>query len=184
MNPALKEVPIFSFEDYLEWDLHQEEKHEYVNGRVFAMAGVTDDHDLVAVNMLAALHTHLHGKGCRVYTGDMKLKVCFKHAEIGYFPDVMVVCDPEDTGKLFKTRPKVLVEVMSDYRKDHVEKFMAYQHLESLEDYLVINQDPEDPKAWIYRRATNWDQAIVEREGTIELPSIGFSVRLEELYRA
>lgn len=184
MNLAIQEEPALSFDDYLEWDLHQEEKHEFVNGRVFAMAGVTDDHDLVAVNILAALHTHLRGKGCRVYSSDMKLKVRFKHAEIGYFPDAMVVCDPEDTGKLFKTRPKVLVEVMSDFRKDHVEKFMAYQHLDTLEDYLVINQDPREPKAWIYRRSTDWDQEVVEPGGRIALPSVAFSVDLAELYRS
>jgi Uma2 family endonuclease len=171
-----------SFRDYVQWDLEQEERHEFFDGEVFAMAGGTEDHDLVCLNVLAELRQHLRGKGCRAYTSNMKVQIRLKHAEVGYYPDAMVVCDPEDRERLFKTRPRVIVEVMSDFRRDQVEKFMVYQHLDSLEDYLVINQDPAAPKAWIYRRTTGWDQETVEPGGIVELPSIGFRIPLAALY--
>lgn len=184
MTAFPKEAPFLTFDDYLQWESTNEEKHEYFDGEVFAMAGASDNHDLVAVNILTALHRHLRGKGCRVHSSDMKLKVELKHAEASYYPDTMVVCDPEDSDPHFKTRPTVIVEVMSDFRRDQVEKFMVYQHVDSLEDYLVIGQDPENPKAWVYRRESGWDQEVVRADGTIQLPSIGFSIPLSELYQS
>jgi Uma2 family endonuclease len=173
---------ILSFQDYVKWDLDQEERHEFFDGEIFAMAGGTEDHDLVSGNIFAELRQHLRGNGCRAYTSNMKVQIRLKHAEVGYHPDAMVVCDPGDRERLFKTRPKVIVEVMSDFRRDHVEKFMVYQHVDSLEDYLVINQDPAAPKAWVYRRATGWDQETVVPGGMVELPSIGFRLPLAVLY--
>ena len=182
MTGLRKEDDSFSFDDYLKWELQNEEKHEFFDGLVFAMAGASDGHDLVAVNIRSELQQHLRGKGCRVHSADMKLKVTLKHAEAGYYPDAMVVCDSEDSEKLFKTRPKVIVEVMSDFRRDHVEKFMVYQQVESLEEYLVISQDAKERKAWIYRRAAGWDQEVVKAGSGIKLHSIEFSLPLDELY--
>lgn len=184
MTALPKENQFFDFDDYLEWEQGNEIKHEYFDGEVFAMAGASDKHDLVTGNIFADLHRHLRGKGCRVHTADMKLKVKLKHAEASYYPDAMVVCAPEDSNSHYKTRPRVIIEVMSDFRRDQVEKFMVYQHVDSLEEYLVISQDPEKQKAWIYRRETGWDQEIVKPGKSITLPSIEFSVPLTELYQS
>ena len=179
-----EEYEPFTFKDYLEWESQNEIKHEYFAGEVFAMAGASDDHDLVTGNMFASLHNHLRGNPCRVHTADMKLKVTFKHAEASYYPDMMVVCEPEDNQRLYKTQPKVIVEVMSDFRRDNVEKFMVYQMIESLEEYIVIDQNPEEKRAWVYRRATGWDLEPIDAEGTLSIPSIDFSIPLAELYEA
>lgn len=63
-----------SFEEFLVWEEGQEERHEFINGWAVVMAGASDNHELVAGNLFAALHNHLRGKGCRVYKGDMKLR--------------------------------------------------------------------------------------------------------------
>jgi len=70
-----EEYEPFTFKDYLEWESQNEIKHEYFAGEVFAMAGASDDHDLVTGNMFASLHNHLRSTPCRVHTADMKLKV-------------------------------------------------------------------------------------------------------------
>ncbi len=173
----------FTFKDYLKWEAGNDEKHEYFGGAVFAVGGASDNHALVVGNIFAGLHHHLKGKGCRVYAADMKLKVSLKYADAGYYPDIMVVCDPDDTYSHFKTRPKVIVEVMSDFRRDQVEKFMVYQNVESLEDYVIISQEPDEPKAWIYRRETSWNQEIVKPGETLAIRSIEFSIPLDELYQ-
>jgi len=97
---------------------------------------------------------------------------------------MMVVCDPSDNHSHFKTRPKVIVEVMSDFRLDQVEKFMVYQTIETLEGYVIISQEPDEPKAWIYRRATGWNQEIIKPGESIPIRSIEFSIPLDELYQA
>lgn len=171
-----------TFREYLEWESKNETKHEYYAGEVFAMAGASENHNLVTGNLFASLHSHLRGNPCQAYVADMKLKVEFKHAESSYYPDMMVVCDKEDDAPLFKTRPQVIVEVMSDFRRDNIEKYMMYQSVPSLEEYLVIDQDPEQKRAWLYTRSSGWDMESIPQEGTVKLPSIGFSIPLEEVY--
>lgn len=173
-----------SFDEYLAREEYEEERHEYIYGEVFAMAGATDNHELVAVNLLAEIHPHLRGKGCRVYKGDMKLRFQAGEVDLGYYPDIMVVCDPDDSHPTVKTRPKLLVEVMSSFKQDHLEKLFVYQQIPSLEEYLVVGQDPENPQAWLYRRETGWKMPPATTEGEIRLESIGLTFGLEDVYRA
>lgn len=96
----------------------------------------------------------------------------------------MVVCDPDDDGPLYKTRPKVLCEVMTDFKKGHLEKLFVYQQIPSLEDYLVVDQNPRQPRAWLYRRENGWQQEEIGLDDTVSLPSIGFATPLASLYEA
>jgi Uma2 family endonuclease len=126
-------------EDYLEGEKLSEARHEYFDGRVTAMAGASEDHEQVAMNIAAALHRHFKGKPCRVFKDGMKLRLEVRKKDLFYYPDIMVTCDPKDDNPYFRRHPKLLVEVLSeDENKDLVEKFFAYQRIASLEEYLVI----------------------------------------------
>lgn len=173
-----------TFEEYLAWEEEQDERHEYANGSVQAMAGASDNHELVAMNLAATLLGHLRGKGCRVYKGDMKLRYRAGKLDLSYYPDVMVVCDPADSHPNYKERPKVLAEVMTRYKQDHLEKLFVYGQIESLEEYLIVSQDPGNPAAWVYRRESDWKMPEPLASGDIELASIGLTLSLEELYRS
>ncbi|MFT5470449.1 MAG: Uma2 family endonuclease [Verrucomicrobiales bacterium] len=182
MTAQLAPAPFISLEEYFAGEDLTDERHEYSNGQVVKMGGASDEHELVVGEIFAAIHAHLKGKPCNVTPSNLKLKLELNHADLVYYPDAMVWCDPADNERLFKTSPRVIVEVMSDYKKDHVEKLFAYQQVASLEDYLIIDQNFDEPQAWIYRRATNWDQERIEPGGVITLPSIEFSIPLDELY--
>ncbi|MFT5469261.1 MAG: Uma2 family endonuclease [Verrucomicrobiales bacterium] len=182
MTAQLAPVPFISIEEYLDGEEESEIRHEYANGEVRAMAGATEEHELVVLAIAAELRSHLKGKPCKVTASNLKLKIELNHADLFYYPDAMVWGDSDDNERLYKTRPKVLVEVMSRYKTDHLEKLFVYQQIGSLEEYLIVDQDFSDPKAWIYRRATNWDQELIKPGGLIELPSIGFSIALDGLF--
>ena len=171
-----------SFSEYVTGETVAEERHEYVGGKVFAMAGASENHEIVAGNLFAAIHQHMKGKGCRVFKGDMKLKIALHRRDLGYYPDIMVTCDSKDTDQNFKESPKLLIEVISNYRIDHVEKLFAYQQIPALEQYLVISQDPAEKQAWLYQRSQSWDQEEGTPNGVIQLDSLDFSVPLEDLY--
>jgi Uma2 family endonuclease len=173
-----------SFAEYLEEEGNAEERHEYIDGKVFQMAGASERHEIVAGNLFVAIHQHLKGSQCRVFKGDMKVKVSLHRRDLVYYPDVMVTCDPADSQPLYKESPKLLIEVMSDYKADHVEKLFAYQQLPSLEQYLVVSQDPNEKQAWLYQRANDWDQEEGAPNGTIQLDSIDFSIALDEVYES
>ncbi|MEM1295828.1 MAG: Uma2 family endonuclease [Verrucomicrobiota bacterium] len=176
------EKETISIADYLDGEPVSLERHEYANGQVFAMAGASEDHETVALNLSAALLMHSKGKGCRVFKGDMKLRLSLNETDLFYYPDIMVTCDPRDSDPIYKKHPKVLVEVMSDYNKDHVEKLFAYQQIETLEEYLIIDQDPAEQKAWLYRRESNWAKEEGAPDGLVTLSTLDFSVPLADLY--
>ena len=185
MSEALAhDTDFISFREYLEGERFSEVRHEYVDGKVFAMAGASEAHELVALALASALYQHSKRGPCRVFKGDMKLKVAVQGRDLAYYPDIMATCDPTDDQPLHKEKPTVLIEVMSDYKADHVEKLFAYQQIPSLQEYLVVEQAGANRRTWLYRRSTGWLQENGAPEGTIELTSIGFRTTLEDVYGA
>lgn len=175
--------PRISPEEYLAGEEVATERHEFLDGYVYAMAGATDEHELVAGLLFSALQTHLRGKGCRVFKGDMKLRLRFLSQEVFYYPDVMVTCDPTDDHRLYKERPKLLVEVMSgNQRLDRIEKYSTYIRLPSLEEYVLIDPSPERMLVLIFRREDGWEPGEAITSGEFTLRSVGLTLSVEQLY--
>ena len=118
-------------EEYLDGEEISQIKHEYIRGEVYAMAGASDSHVTISVNLVILLGTHLRGTGCRVYVSDMKAQI--ETANIFYYPDVMVSCDERDRALTnCKKYPCLIVEVLSKKTEsfDRGDKFADYQELE------------------------------------------------------
>jgi Uma2 family endonuclease len=180
---ALKLEPFITVEEYLEGELISEVRHEYVGGKVTAMAGASARHEEVGMALATELYSHLSGKKCRVSKSDLKLRMEVNHVDAFFYPDIMVTCDPEDKHRYYRERPTVLIEILSeDAKRDLMEKFLIYRTIESLEEYIVLSQDPKKPMAYIHRRANGWEQEVVT-QGLLEIPSLQFSTPLERLYR-
>lgn len=165
MSEAAK--PYISVEEYLNGEQEAEVRHEYVDGQVFAQAGASDAHNLIAGNVFALLWQHTRTTACRVYQSDMKVRV---HNVTFYYPDVMVVCESAADEVYFKRRPCLIVEVLSPATevKDRGVKFEHYRQLPSLETYVLLHQDK--PRAELYRRAEGGRWLYEVREGDDVLP--------------
>jgi Uma2 family endonuclease len=132
--------PFFTADDYLSWEPSQLDRHEYLDGEVFAMAGAEDRHVTVAMNIAFALRQHLSGSACRTYMSDMRLHVAAANSY--FYPDVMVTCHALDLASpMVKTAPKLLIEVLSPSTAayDRGQKFSYYRSLDSLEEYVLID---------------------------------------------
>ena len=180
MQTALK--PSFlSVEDYLSGEEFSDIRHEYVAGAVYAMAGGSDAHNTIAGNLFAALHSHLGGSKCRVFFADVKTRI--RVADIFYYPDLMVTCDPRDTATHFKEFPSLIVEVISETteRIDRHEKLLNYTQLESLKEYVLIAQDRVE--VTLFRRSQNWKPELLrDPDQELRLDSLDFKTRLETIY--
>ena len=86
--------PRFDAPAFLAWEAEQPEKHEYLDGEVFAMAGASETHVTLAGNLFMALRNHLRGGPCSVFISDMKLQVEAENAF--FYPDVFVTCAESD----------------------------------------------------------------------------------------
>jgi Uma2 family endonuclease len=174
---------VLAVEAYIEGELHSEVKHEYLAGEVYAMAGASAAHNLIAGNLFSALHRHLRGGPCRVFMSDMKVRIHHVREDYFYYPDVMVACRPEDNARYWREQPKLIVEVLSESteRVDTREKFFAYQTIADLEEYVVLEQDRR--AATIYRRSGgDWTSLEAAGDDLLELASVGLRVGLAEIY--
>lgn len=136
-----KENFYLSPEAYLEAEKDGPIKHEYIQGQIYAMVGASDAHVTITANLVALLRTHIRGTGCRLYVADMKARI--EPLNIFYYPDVMVTCDERDRNfDYYKHYPCLIIEVLSDKTEafDRGDKFTDYSELETLQEYVLINQ--------------------------------------------
>jgi Uma2 family endonuclease len=169
-------------DDYLAGEQRSDARHEYLGGTVYAMAGGSSDHHQIALNIAFPLRAHLKGRPCRVFVFDFKVRLG-PADDVFYYPDVMVGCDSRDTHQLYLRFPKVLVEVSSDstQRLDRQEKRLAYQAIETLEEYVIVAQ--ERIEVTLFRRTNNWQAEIFDRpDQTLFLHSIGLRLSLSAIY--
>ncbi len=130
--------------DYLAFERQSDIKHEYFRGELFAMAGASRQHVRIAVNATIVLGNQLRGRGCDIFSSDMRVKV--SPTGLYTYPDLAVVCGrPRFEDKELDTllNPTLIVEILSKSTEayDRGEKFAQYRTLETLTDYLLISQD-------------------------------------------
>ena len=172
-------------EEYLQLESNSDIKHEYCDGEIFAMAGATDTHVTIALNMAILLRNHLRGSGCRVYISDMKVRIETKNRF--FYPDVMVTCETKDReNRTYKEYPRLIIEVLSDSTEafDRGDKFADYQFISSLEEYVLINT--KKARIECFRRADDgmWLLQFYELNKTnFALTSIEFEAKIEEVYQ-
>ncbi len=149
------------------------------------MAGASKAHGTIALNIGVALRTHLRGKPCRTYIADMKVRV--KRDSAYYYPDVVVTCAARDLAAdapaHYLDAPSLIVEVLSDAteRIDRSEKLRAYQQLDSLLEYVIVNQDKREVE--VHRRTSSgWQRDIFDRGDTCQLESVDIEMALDQIY--
>ena len=173
-----------SVEDYLAFEERSEIKHEYINGEIYAMSGASIRHNQIAGNLFARLLNHLRGSPCQAFIADVKLHLKEVGVEIFYYPDLMVCCDPNDRDPYYRTRPCLIVEVLSGgtARIDQQEKLFSYKRLDSLQGYLLLEQDRIGATLH-WRENSDWRRAEFNDPQTeLTLPCTGLIVPLAELY--
>ena len=172
-----------SVDEYLEFEANSEHRHEYIDGTVYAMSGVSENHELIAGNLFAAIHGHLRGGPCKPYKSDFKLRLRIEQKDLFYYPDVMVACGREGVTSHYLHHPKLIVEVLSPSTEsiDRREKFLTYQQIATLEEYALASQDTA--QITIYRRAEKWAPRVhTDSDSFATLQSIGLSLALGQIY--
>lgn len=179
---------IYTLEEYLELEKSSEEKYEFYDGEVFAMAGGSLEHNTISANVIRSLGNKLEDTACRVLSSDMRLKVPLA---LPYrYPDVTVVCGEPVIEKLqgqpLLLNPVLIVEVLSDSTEayDLGKKFTAYQSIESFREYLLIAQDSPHVIQHVRQDDGKWLRS--EHHGldaVLALESLKVALPLSEIYQ-
>jgi Uma2 family endonuclease len=193
---------LFTVEEYLAFERAADERHEYLDGVIYAMAGShspqamageSEAHGTICINLSISLGSQLRGKPCRVFSKDMKVRCgpyC-PHTRKGLYayPDLAVVCDPRryhDQARDVLLNPTVIIEVLSPSTEafDRGDKLHLYRRwLPTLMDYVLVAQDR--PAMEHYQRATTgqWAlQTVTGLDAYLSLPSIDCTVLLADVY--
>ncbi|HXH70414.1 MAG TPA: Uma2 family endonuclease [Pyrinomonadaceae bacterium] len=171
--------------EYLALEEKAETKSEYWNGEIVAMSGAKIDHQQITMNISRVLGNKLYGK-CRVFASEMKVWV--KKRNKFFYPDITII---RDKPNFYKNRrdtidnPKIIIEVLSKSTAsfDRAEKFLSYQTLVSLEEYVLISQERAAVEQYIKREDGNWIfQATIGLESSVKFTSIKTALSLQEIY--
>lgn len=170
--------------DYLAWEAIQSDKHEYLNGEVFAMGGAARRHVTLSLNVASALDDLLEGKPCGVFIADMKVEVAT--ASAFFYPDVLVTCDPADLrAEQVMRHPALILEVLSPSTAafDRGDKFRAYRQLDSLREYVLL--DPDRRSAEVFRRQPDnrWLLTDIQPETPLILDSLAVEIPWGRVFR-
>jgi Uma2 family endonuclease len=172
-------------EEYLAAELVREQRHEYLAGVIYAMAGASVGHSRIVSNIAGELRNQLRGQPCEAFTTDVKVRIRQSTAEFFYYPDVMVDCTHAANTAYYAEQPRVIFEVMSPgtARTDREEKLRNYQSLASLDAYVLVDQSRV--AVTLYRRtAEGWERELLTdlETGAIALPSIECELPLAAVY--
>lgn len=169
--------------EYLALEKNSSVKHEYRNGRVYAMAGASNNHVIIAGNLFSILRVGLRGQGCRPYISDTKVRIESKNTY--YYPDVVVSCDPRESGlQNFLVSPCLVVEVLSDTTEafDRGDKFRDYRALASLDEYVLVSQHQMIVEVFRQNEPGQWVLSTYEAGDRIKLNSVDIGFDVAEIY--
>lgn len=189
--PAILEDPEkteWTEEEYLNGvGLDPNVRYEYVRGQVYAMATPSGAHAEISSSLFVALYQHLAGKRCRVFKGEMAVRINFLGKPAFYIPDIMVACDDKPLTVNFREEPLILVEIMSPSTSsmDLREKLVAYTAIPSLRHYLVLSQTKVEAFHW-HRTKEIWDDSslttLTSPEDVIHFPELDFYITVGRIY--
>lgn len=172
-------------DQYLALERQAEIKSEYCDGEMFAMAGASRAHNLIAGNLFRAIGNHLEGRPCEVYMSDMR--VCVRRTGLYTYPDVVVVCgQPEFQDAHVDTllNPTAIIEVLSSSTEvyDRGRESTHYRQVASLKEYVLIAQDEMEIVHFV-RTSNHWEvQDVQGPDEILRLTSIGCDIPLRAIY--
>ena len=166
-------------DEFDRWNSEQPERWEFIAGVPVMMAPASLPHTLIKGNIFAALRAKLTGTPCRAVVDGAEVK----SYKLSAIPDVLVACGEFDQRTSTIAEPVVLVEVMSpsSERDDTLRKWQGYCLIPSLRHYLVVAQDMRFVTVHSRTGPSSFAEEVYQ-DGVIELPAIGVSLSIDEIY--
>lgn len=181
-TPVATQERLYTVAEYFELEKSSPIRHEYHYGKLIAIPGESKNANEIAGNCYVTFRQSLRKRGFRIFIQDVRTIV--KDNKIYRYPDVVVADEKGDEHTHNITKPRILIEVISDNSKytDRVTKLQEYSKVPSLDYYLVIDQDTVNVE--VYSREENgWhDQLLEDLSDKVVLALFDMSLSLETIY--
>ena len=169
-------------EEYFDFEERSTTRHEYVDGEVFEMSGVTRRNNDIVGNVYVRLRTAARGGPCRVHFAEVKLRA----GRVIYYPDVMAGCAAPPADERLEEAPSLVVEVLSPSTQltDRREKLMVYKGIASLGAYLIIDQMQRRVDRHWREGTAEWRHDVIVDYGDVPVSfgPVGLTMTLDEIY--
>lgn len=177
-------------EEYHRYQNISDDRLEYLNGTIKAMAGTTLEHEMIVLRLVRKLNECLEQKGCILVTGSMRMHSpeCDKAF---LYPDIHIYCGEVKTEKLKQgayalIEPTIIIEVLSNATRnyDKGDKFECYRKIKTLKKYIMIESNLEDNKPTLYVRNLENEKRFIEDILELEdiLEVLGGEVEVKDIY--
>ena len=177
MNALTQNPSQISEEDYLaRYAQESDTRYEYINGEIWAMAGASRNHNIIAGNVYAVLHSQLKNHPCQAFISDWRVQAQHNY----YYPDVVIDCQAQGSQA---SQPVLFIEDISVSTRQTEQTLQQQQNrqIHSLQEYIVLEQN--FMAALAYRRSDGWKAtSYTQVSDTISLASIGCTLSLAEIY--
>lgn len=169
-------------DEFLDWQAGQDQLHELVDGAPRAMVGARSAHDRLVMNLARELGVQFRGKKCRPFSESLAVRIPAGNVRR---PDIGVDCGPYDGNATSAAEPKLVIEVLSPSTRgiDQFRKVDEYKTIPGLDHILLV--DPDVAEAILRSRGADgaWRaEDFVGLDAVIELPALGLTLRLADLY--
>jgi Uma2 family endonuclease len=183
---AVKYGKFMSPEDYLNWEFEQDEKHEYIDGEIRAMAGALLNHNFIQANLIGLGFQALAGKPCNIIGSDLKVFVQAKKSF--FYPDATILCGEaefEDKRQHVVRNPTVVFEILSSSTREYDlgKKFFFYMQLDSVKEIIMIDSGIVEVKIGKRQADKSWKvESITDINEILIIESVGIQFSLKDIY--
>lgn len=179
------DVQPISYQEYLAIERDSEQRHEYLLGEAWAMAGGSPRHSAIKSNLLQLVATGLGQGPCRTYDSDLKIRI--PSTSLSTYADLAVVCGPlqvDSEDPLAAVNPVALFEVLSDSTEswDRGEKFAHYRHIASLRHYVLLDQREAQIECYTRQGDGSWRYASRGMGEVVTLQDPDLSIDVDAVY--
>ncbi len=183
---ATENTSLVSKEEYLRLERVADTRSEYHQGQILAMAGASRNHNRIVTNVSTSLDVQFRKRDCNNYSNDMRVSI--QKGDRFLYPDIVVTCgkeefDDQEIDSLLN--PVVIIEVLSKSTEayDRGLKFLYYQGIKSLQEYVLITQNPKRVEVYSMQRNGNWSyHSFNDISDEISLKSVNCQLMLNDLY--
>ena len=177
----------YTYADYVALEMISTDKHEFLDGEIYAMAGGSEEQSALAAAMVHALGNAVGDCPCRVHTSDLRIYV--EKAGLATFPDASVICGPlqqhEPSPTATALNPAILVEVTSDSSEDYDAgpKLEYYQTIPSLREYVIVSH--RERRITVHGRRADgaWESRVAASGAEVTVASLGVHLNVDDIYR-
>jgi Uma2 family endonuclease len=166
---------------YLELEQVSDVRHEYLRKDSWAITTTNPKHQIISGNIYVYLQLKLWESSYKVYA-DTKVKI--DTCNMVCYSDISVISKIKDRDSCFETQPCLIVEIAScaAERIDRWEKWLAYQDLATLTEYIIVSQDRFQVEVYCRNSQGEWRLKFYGAGESVELLSVGLILPIEQIY--